>query len=125
MEGSSLPPILPVYMLSRMSHQRQAIGAAKMSKSIIERETSTRPWICARAMEMAGAALAVGDAATSTRVPRSSLCVLLCPFLGRSNSLGLVLLPRLSNVVGERVVWVRGAKKGLDGEKDGPDLKRR
>lgn len=72
-----------------------------------------------------GCCCAAGDAATNTRVPPSSLCVLLCPFLGRSNSLGLVLLPRLSYVVGERVVWVRGAKKGLDGEKDGSDLKGR
>jgi hypothetical protein len=76
-------------------------------------------------MELAGATLAIGDAAASTRVPPSSLCVLLCPLLRRGNSLGLVLLPRLSYVVGKRVVWVRGAKKGLDGEKDGPDLERR
>ena len=67
-------------------------------------------------MEMAGATLAVGDAPASARIPPSSLRVLLCPFLGRGDSLGLVLLPRLRYVVGERIVWVRGAKKGLDGE---------
>ena len=77
-------------------------------------------------METASTTLVVKDAAASTRVsPPSSFRVLLCPFLGRGDSLGLVLLPRLSYVVGKRVVWIRGAKKGLDGEKDGPDLKRR
>ncbi len=52
----------------------------------------------------------------------SSLRVLLCPFSGRGDGLRLVLLPRLSYVVCERIVWVRGAKERLNGEEDGSDL---
>lgn len=46
----------------------------------------------------------------------SSLGVLLGPFSGRGNSLCLVLFPRLSYVVRERVVWIWGAEEGLNGK---------
>jgi hypothetical protein len=55
----------------------------------------------------------------------SSLCVLLGPLLGCGNSLSLVLLPCLRNIVGEGVVGVRGAKESLNGEQNGANLQGR
>jgi hypothetical protein len=52
----------------------------------------------------------------------SGLCVLLGPLLGCGNSLSLVFLPCLRDIVGEGVVGVRGAKKSLNGEQNGADL---
>jgi hypothetical protein len=57
--------------------------------------------------------------------PTSGLCILLCPLLGRLDGLCLVLLPRLRDIVGERVVRVRGTKQSLDGEENGTDLEGR
>lgn len=37
----------------------------------------------------------------------------------------LILFPALCDIVGEWVVWVRGAKKGLNRKKDSADLKGR
>lgn len=45
-----------------------------------------------------------------------------CPLLRRCDGGGLIFLPALSNIGGERVVRVRGTKEGLDGEKYGADL---
>lgn len=53
----------------------------------------------------------------------SGLRILLSPFSGRGNGLGLVLFPRLSYIICERVVWVRCTEESLDREEDGPDLK--
>lgn len=69
---------------------------------------------------MRRAAVAV-DAAILSNM-RSSLGILLCPFPCCGNSLRLVLLPRLSYVVRERIVWVRRAEQGLNREEDRSDL---
>ena len=50
------------------------------------------------------------------------LCILLCPLLGSCYSRLFVLLPTLGNIGSEGIIWIRGAEKGLNGEKDGPDL---
>lgn len=55
----------------------------------------------------------------------SGLGILLGPLLGCGNSLSLVLLPCLRDIVGERVVGVRGAKKSLNREENGTDLEGR
>lgn len=55
----------------------------------------------------------------------SSLGVLLRPLLSCGDGLCLILLPRLGNVVGERIVWVGCAEQSLDGEEDGADLQGR
>lgn len=47
------------------------------------------------------------------------------PLLCSLNSSWLILLPALSNVVGERVVRVRCTKQGLDREQDCADLQGR
>lgn len=44
------------------------------------------------------------------------------PLLGRLNRCGLVVLPALGNVVGERVVGVGSTEEGLDREEDSADL---
>jgi hypothetical protein len=45
------------------------------------------------------------------------------PFFSRRDRGRLVLLPALGYVGCQWVVWIWGAEKGLDGEKDGSDLK--
>jgi hypothetical protein len=57
--------------------------------------------------------------------PVSGLRILLRPFLGRGDGLGLVFLPCLGDIVRKRIVWVRRAEEGLDGEEDGTDLEGR
>lgn len=47
------------------------------------------------------------------------------PLLCCLNGSGLILLPALSHIVGERVVRVRGSEEGLDGKKDSADLESR
>jgi hypothetical protein len=44
------------------------------------------------------------------------------PLPRRLDGGGLILLPALGDVGGERVVGVGGAEEGLDGEEDGADL---
>lgn len=56
--------------------------------------------------------------------PVSRLRILLCPFLGCLDRLCLVLLPRLSHIVRQGIIWVRGTQEGLDGEEDGTNLQR-
>lgn len=67
-------------------------------------------------MRGAKATLAAADAVANTGRQHLSLRVLLCPLPGSGNSLCLVLLPRLSYVVRERVVWVWGTEESLNGE---------
>ncbi len=113
-------------MLSRLSDQRQAISAAETSKSIHRVESLFGlPQEHAESVEYTEATRRKAEAATDGCEWRSSLCVLLCPFLGCGNSLCLVFLPCLGYVVRERIVRVRGTEQSLDREQDGPDLKRR
>lgn len=44
------------------------------------------------------------------------------PLLGRLDGRGLVILPALGNVVGERVIGIGSAEEGLDREEDSADL---
>jgi hypothetical protein len=44
------------------------------------------------------------------------------PLLGGLNGRGLVILPALGNVVGERVVGIGSTEEGLDREEDSADL---
>lgn len=55
----------------------------------------------------------------------SGLRILLCPLLGGRNSLCLVLLPRLSDVVCEGVVGVGRAQESLDRQKNRANLQGR
>jgi len=50
------------------------------------------------------------------------LRILCCPVTSSLDCSVLVLLPALCNIVGERIVGIRCAKKGLDGEEDSSDL---
>lgn len=61
---------------------------------------------------------------TSHLVSRSSHRVGASPLLGGLNGRGLVILPALGNIVGERVVGIGSTEEGLDREEDGADLKR-
>lgn len=45
------------------------------------------------------------------------------PLLGRLDGRGLVILPALGNVVGERVIGIGSAEESLDREEDSADLK--
>lgn len=69
--------------------------------------------------------LQVAGTVAEPRYLYSCLSVLLCPFPCCSNSLCLVFLPCLRNVVGERIIWVRGAEQSLDREENSSDLEGR
>lgn len=55
----------------------------------------------------------------------SGLSVLLRPLLGRGDGFALVFLPRLRNIVCERIVGVWSAKESLNGQENGADLEGR
>lgn len=57
-------------------------------------------------------------------VSRSSHRVGASPLLGGLNGRGLVILPALGNIVGERVVGIGSTEEGLDREEDSADLER-
>lgn len=61
---------------------------------------------------------------TSHLVSRSSHRVGASPLLGGLNGRGLVILPALGNIVGERVVGIGSTEEGLDRKEDGADLER-
>lgn len=44
------------------------------------------------------------------------------PLLGSLNRRRLIILPALSDIIGERVIGIRCSKKGLDGKQDSADL---
>jgi hypothetical protein len=44
------------------------------------------------------------------------------PLLRRLDRRRLIVLPSLSDIIGERVIGVRGSKQSLDREEDGADL---
>lgn len=111
-------------MLCRFSDQRQAISAAEMSKSIHSVDSPFHlPKKRVSGLKVAKIIIASSETFASLRNLRSGLGILLCPFPCCGNSLRLVLLPRLSYVVCERIVRVRCAEQGLNREKYSPDLK--
>lgn len=124
--GLKYRPSACQYMLSRLTDQRQAISAAETSKSIHMVEDPIDLSQKTRRKRVACRSYEGGRRCRYVHMQlRSSLCVLLRPLPGRGNSLRLVLLPRLSYVVREGVVWVRGAEESLNREQDSPDLERR
>jgi len=50
------------------------------------------------------------------------LCIFLSPLLGRLDSLCLILLPCLGDIVGEGVVGIGSTKESLNGEENGTNL---
>jgi len=57
--------------------------------------------------------------------PYSSHGVGTGPLLRCLDGSGLIVLPALSHIVGERIIRVRGSEEGLDGEEDSADLEGR
>ena len=105
------------------------VEAAAISSSLFTASQALLPLVyhCATHISDGSRRVSVGlpfyNTSTSSLLGnRLLLCVFRGPLLGSCDSGLLVLLPALGNIGSEGIIWIRSAEKGLNGEKDGPDL---